>query len=115
MRYMLQVRFGDALNAQNALPPHEREAIFDAYRAVARTPGVLDGNQLEPPETAQTVRVLDDGPPAITQGPPHNAGPIDGYYIVEADDVSSALSVAARIPAARLGGTVEVRGLRNAQ
>ena len=53
--------------------------------------------------------------PAITQGPPHNAGPIDGYYIVEADDVSSALSVAARIPAARLGGTVEVRGLRNAQ
>ena len=114
MRYMLQVRFGDALAAQDALPPHEREAIFDAYRAIARTPGVLDGNQLEPPDTAQTVRVLkwpaDDRPRSAR---PH--GPVDGYYIVEADDLDTALSVAARIPAARLGGTVEVRALRTAR
>ena len=110
-KVILQVRFGDALAAQAALPPHEREAIFDAYRAIGRTPGVLDGNQLEPPDTAQTVRVLDDGPPTIAQGPPDGTAPIDGYYILEADDVDTALAVAARIPAARLGGTVEVRAL----
>jgi hypothetical protein len=111
MRYMLQVRFGDARAAQDAPPSHEREAIFDAYRAVARTPGVLDGNQLEPPDTAQTVRVLNDGQPTIAQGPPDGTAPIDGYYIIEAD-LGTALSVAARIRAARLGGTVEVRALR---
>ena len=115
MRYMLQVRFGDARAAQDALPPHEREAIFDAYRAVARTPCVLDGNQLEPPDTAQTVRVLNDGQPTIAQGPPDGTAPIDGYDIIEADDLGTALSVAARIPAARLGGTVEVRALRAAR
>jgi hypothetical protein len=114
MRYLLQVRFGAALATQNALPPHERDAVFDAYRAVARTPGVLDGNQLEPPDTAQTVRVLGDGRPTIAQGPPDGAAPIDGYYILEAGDLGTALSVAARIPAARLGGTVEVRALRTA-
>lgn len=115
MKYILQVRFGDALATQDALPPHEREAIFDAYRAVARAPGVLDGNQLEPPDTAQTVRVLNDGRPTFAQGPPDGTAPIDGYYIVEADDLDIALSVAAQIPAARLGGTVEVRALSTAR
>ena len=32
-----------------------------------------------------------------------------GFYLLEADDLDAALEVAARIPAARLGGSVEVR------
>jgi hypothetical protein len=34
-----------------------------------------------------------------------------GYYLVEADNIDAALELAARIPAARMGGAVEVRPL----
>jgi len=32
-----------------------------------------------------------------------------GFYLVEADDLDAALALAARIPALRMGGSVEVR------
>jgi hypothetical protein len=35
--------------------------------------------------------------------------PVGGYYVVEADDLDAAIDLAARIPAARLGGAIEVR------
>jgi hypothetical protein len=34
-----------------------------------------------------------------------------GYYVFEADDLDEAIELAARIPAARLGGAIEVRPL----
>jgi hypothetical protein len=34
---------------------------------------------------------------------------IGGYYLLEADDLDAAIELAARIPAARLGGAVEIR------
>jgi hypothetical protein len=36
---------------------------------------------------------------------------LGGYYLVEADDLDTAIEIASRIPAARLGGAVEVRPL----
>jgi hypothetical protein len=36
---------------------------------------------------------------------------LGGYYLFEADDLDAALDVAARVPAARFGGAVEVRPL----
>jgi hypothetical protein len=36
---------------------------------------------------------------------------LGGYYLVEADDLDAALEIAARIPAARMGGAIEVRPL----
>jgi hypothetical protein len=47
--------------------------------------------------------VTTDGPFADTKEV------LGGYYVVEADDLDAALAIAARIPAARLGGSVEVR------
>ena len=32
-----------------------------------------------------------------------------GFYLLEADDLDQATEIAARIPAARLGGSVEIR------
>ncbi len=32
-----------------------------------------------------------------------------GYYVFELDNLDAAIEVAARVPAARLGGSVEVR------
>ena len=34
---------------------------------------------------------------------------LGGYFIFEADDLDAAIELAARIPAARLGGAIEVR------
>src|SRR5262249_7226382 len=36
-------------------------------------------------------------------------GAVGGYVVCEADDLDSAVEVASRIPAARLGGAIEVR------
>ena len=34
---------------------------------------------------------------------------LGGYFILEADDLDAAIEIASRVPAARLGGAVEVR------
>jgi hypothetical protein len=73
--------------------------------------GVLDGNQLEPARTAKTVRVT-DRKTVVSDGTGVGDGAaIDGFYIFDAPDLDAAIAFAARIPAARLGGTVEVRGM----
>ena len=36
---------------------------------------------------------------------------LGGYLFLEADDIDAAIAVAARIPAARYGGAVEIRPL----
>jgi len=72
------------------------------------TPGVW----MEPPELATTVRV--DGAEALTTDGPFVAvkEALGGYLFYEADDRDAAIELASRIPAARLGGAVEVRPLK---
>jgi hypothetical protein len=61
------------------------------------------------PERATTVRIK-DGETEIAEGPFVNAeGAIGGYYLLEADDLDAAIEIASRVPAARLGGAVEIR------
>jgi hypothetical protein len=111
MKYILQVRFdgGDALIG--GLPADEQEKITAEFQAIRRTPGVLDANQLEAPGTATTVRVS-DGKTVATEGPAVAAGAeLGGYYIYDAPDLEAAIAFAARIPAARMGGSVEVRAM----
>jgi hypothetical protein len=70
---------------------------------------VLGGHQLYPVDMATTVRVQ-DGRTLTTDGPFIEAKEaLGGYYLYEADDLDAALSLAARIPAARMGGAIEVR------
>lgn len=58
---------------------------------------------------ATTVRVQ-DGKTITTDGPfVETKEALNGYLIYEADDLDAAIGLAARIPAARLGGTIEVR------
>jgi hypothetical protein len=111
MKYMLQVRFNGARTELAKLPAHEQQAIFAEYTGISQLPGILDGNQLQPADTATTVRVH-DGQTLITDGLlVDSAGALDGYYLCEARDLDAAIELAARIPAARMGGTVEVRPL----
>ncbi len=109
MKYMLQVRFNGADIAINNLPAQQRDAVFAEFESIGRAPGVLDGNQLQPAGTATTVRVR-DGQTEATEGPAVNpSAALDGYYVYEAPDVDAAIALAARIPATRLGATIEIR------
>jgi hypothetical protein len=111
MKYLLLI-YSDAATAEVArLSAHEQESIVDEYIAIQQSPGVISGDQLQPVETATTVRVQ-DGETLLTDGPFVDAKEhLGGYYLVEADDLDAALEIAARIPAARMGGAIEVRPL----
>ena len=109
MKYILQIRFNGAQAELDKLPAHEQQAIFAEYIGISQLQGVLDGNQLKPADTAKTVQVQ-AGQTLITDGLPVDpAALLDGYYLYEASNLDAAIELAARIPAARMGGTVEVR------
>ena len=111
MRYLFQNYPGRSVEEFERLSEDERQAIVDEYRAVGQTPGVVGGEQLQPAETATTVRV-EDGQTLLTDGPFIDAKEhLGGYLVIELDDLDAALEIAARIPAARMGGAVEVRPL----
>jgi hypothetical protein len=106
---MLQVYFNGAQARLEQLPEAERQAVVEQYIAFFASPEVKDGNQLQPPATATSVRVS-DGETVRRTGPVSVSGePLGGYYLVEAADLDAAVALAARIPAARMGGEVEVR------
>jgi hypothetical protein len=93
----------------DTLPPDEQKAVYADYAALNQTPGLTPGLPLGLPEDARTVRV-EDGARHVADGPYVDPeGAVGGYLVLEADDLEAALEVAARIPAARLGGGIEVR------
>jgi hypothetical protein len=114
MKYMLLIHQGDAPTPYSpeewgSLSEEEQQAVYRDYQAVNQTPGVESGAQMQPPETATTVRV-DNGSTLTTDGPfAEIKEAIGGYLFFEADDLDAAIELAARIPAARMGGAVEVR------
>ena len=111
MKYLLQIYPHLEPEELERLPEDERDAIVDEYLAVSRSPGVVDGAQLQPADTATTVRV-EGGETLLTDGPFMDAKEhVGGFLLFEADDLDAALDMAARIPAARMGGAVEVRPL----
>jgi hypothetical protein len=113
MKYMLLIHQGDAptpyTDDWESVPEDEKKAIYADYQAVNQTPGVTSGLQLAPPEAATTIRV-EDGKTLATDGPfVETKEALGGYFVFEADDIDAAIELAARIPAARLGGAIEVR------
>ncbi len=115
MKYMLLIHHGSTpvpgTEAWEALPAAEQAAIFAGYKALNETPGVTPGAWMQPPETATTVRVQ-DGKTLVTDGPfVEIKEAIGGYCFFEADDLDAAIELAAKIPAASMGGAIEVRPL----
>jgi hypothetical protein len=89
----------------------ERNAMTDEYVAVTDLPGLVATGQLQPVATATTVRVQ-DGQTLTSDGPFAETKEVfAGYYVFDLDDLDKAIDIAARIPAARVGGSVEVRPL----
>ena len=116
MKYMLLIHQGDAptprdTEAWSRLPEDEQKAVYADYAAINQTPGVSPGQQLAPAETATTVRVQ-DGRTLTTDGPfVDTKEALGGYLFLDADDIDAAIELAGRIPAASLGGAVEIRPL----
>ncbi len=114
MKYMLLIHQGDTPTPQDPeawarLSADEQNAVYADYKALTATPGVTPGVQMQPPETATTVRVK-DGRTLTTDGPfVEIKESIGGYLFFEADDLDAAIELAARVPAARMGGAIEVR------
>ena len=92
-----------------SLPEEEQASASGEYFALASDSRCLEGAQLQPIETATTVRV-ENGRTLTTDGPFAETKEIfGGYYVFEAGDMDEAIELASRVPAARLGGSVEVR------
>ncbi len=114
VKYMVLIHQGDTPTPAKpdewaTLSEDEQKAVYTDYQAINQTPGVTPGLGLDLPETATTVRVL-DGKTLTTDGPfVEIKESIGGYFIFEADDLDAAIELAAKVPAARLGGAVEVR------
>lgn len=89
----------------------QMQSMTAEYFALRDEPTCIDGAQLEDVSTATTVRV-DDGRTLTTDGPFAETKEVfAGYYVFELDNLDAAIELAARVPAARLGGSVEVRPL----
>jgi hypothetical protein len=111
MKYILQIYSGRATDEFERLSEDEQNAVVGEYFAIGQSPVVIGGEQLQPVETATTIRV-ENGQTLLTDGPFVDAKEhLGGYYLVDADDLDAALEIASRIPAARMGGAVEVRPL----
>jgi hypothetical protein len=115
MKYMLLIHQGTTplpgTESWDRLSEAEQGAVYAAYKALNETPGLTPGVQMQSPETATTVRVQ-DGRTLTTDGPfAELKEAIGGYCFFEADDLDAAIAVAAGIPAASMGGAVEVRPL----
>jgi hypothetical protein len=113
MKYVLLIHQGDTPTPGSEewerLSEDEQKAVYGAYQSINQNPGVTAGLWLQPPEAATTVRG-EDGKTLTTDGPFVSVKEaLGGYLVFEADDLDAAIELASRIPAASMGGAVEVR------
>jgi hypothetical protein len=112
MKYMLLIYHDE--QRWSELSESERQQIYGEYRKLReqlQSGGqYLDGSQLQPATTATSIRIR-DGEELVTDGPfAETHEQLGGYFLIEARDLDEAISVAKRIPSARMG-TIEVRPL----
>ena len=114
MKFLMLIHQGSAPTPRSPeewsrLSEDEQQAVYGDYKAINETPGVTPGLQLDSPETATTVRV-ENGKTLTTDGPfVATKEALGGYFLLEAEDLDAAIELAARVPAARMGGAIEVR------
>jgi hypothetical protein len=114
MKYVLLIHQGEGAvpgnEAWEKLSEDEQKRVYADYQAINQTPGVTPNDaRLDSPETATTVRV-ENGETLTTDGPFVSVKEaLGGWLSFEADDLDAAIELASRIPAARLGGAIEIR------
>ena len=107
MQYAMMI-YAEPGNAE-ALPDSEREAVLAEFAALTDDAHIVTAAQLQPAETATCVRVA-GGRTLMTDGPFADTKEVlGGFVLIEAANLDEVIELAARIPAARHGGAVEVR------
>jgi hypothetical protein len=111
MKYVLLVYQGTTplpgTDRWKALSDAEQKQIYADYAALNQTPGLTPGLPLGLPGAARTVQVR-DGKLQVKDGPYLGEG-VGGFSVYETETLEAAIALAARVPAARLGGAVEIR------
>ena len=108
MKYMLLIYSTEAREEFDALAEEEQNAIFAEYMAIQDEPDVLGGDQLQPTDSATTVRVA-NGEILTTDGPFAEAREhLGGFYVINADDLDAALTWASKVTRC-IGSAIEVR------
>jgi len=111
MKYVLLVYQGSTplpgSDRWQALSEVEQKAVYADYAELNKTEGITTGLPLGLAEAARTVQVR-DGKTHVKNGT-YLAEGVGGYSVYEAESIEAAIALAARIPAARLGGAVEIR------
>jgi hypothetical protein len=107
MKYMLLVYLDE-----HAMTETERADCYVKSATLAReihaSGKYLDASPLHPVSTATSVRMR-EGKRLVTDGPfAETREQLGGYYLVDAEDIDDAISIAEQIPAARWG-TIEIR------
>jgi hypothetical protein len=110
MQYLLMIHSDE--KAMQALTQEESGSVLAAYGAYMKAmadAGVSKGGQrLHPTSTATTVRVK-NGKTQVLNGPyAEIKEQLGGYFLIDAPDLDSAISWAARCPGAE-HGAIEVR------
>ena len=85
----------------------EQKSVYADYAEINRTEGLAPGLPLGLPDAARTVQVR-DGQTHVRNGT-YQAEGVGGFSVYEAENINAPIALAARIPAARLGGAVEIR------
>lgn len=109
MQYLLIIAEEEGL--RDTWSQEERQADmhkwFSYTKELEEAGALVDGNALQPSATATTVRVRPDGESLTTDGPfAETKEIINGYYLVEVDDLDAAIHWAEKLPTL---GAVEVR------
>ena len=112
MKYMLLIYHDE--QSWDAISESERQQIYGDFRKLreelVKSGRFVTGSQLQPITTATSVRVR-DGKELVTDGPfAETHEQLGGYFLIEAENLDEATSIAARIPSATTG-TIEVRPL----
>ena len=110
VRYLLMI-YGDEAGYE-AATEEQREALRNEYGRVAAGWGdrLRGGDELAASTSATTVRVRSEEQ-LVTDGPfAETKEQLGGYFIVDVDDLDTAIALAAELPGARTGA-IEVRPL----
>ena len=107
MKYMLLVYLDE-----QALSETERQECYVKSAKLAQdlndNGNYLSAGPLHPVATATSVRIR-EGKRLVTDGPfAETREQLGGYYLIEAKDLDEAITIAERIPVARVG-TIEIR------
>lgn len=110
MKYLLSI-YADEKGFDSATPEQIQQAVeaYNSFTQEVRDKGIfLSGEGLQPTSAATTVRVRNDET-MTTDGPfAETKEQMNGYYLLECNDLDEAIEWAAKIPGAAQG-SVEVR------